>query len=126
MQQEQIAAAQEERQLETQQRHAAQSNRHVGGSVSPRKRSSPTYNRWQIEEENLENASGESVNTKSKNGESTNRLSDNIGKANKPTLVNGKGRRANFTGEMQSWDREYERSRRQFENGEGKYRPPGQ
>lgn len=119
-QQTQIEAQQDHRQLDPQQRHAAQSNRHLGGSVSIRKLSSPTYKPWPArdgerkarEQQERQRQINQLVQRKSRQGE----------QANAPE---GQRQHQSHT-DLPSSAREYERSRRQFENSEGKYGTPGQ
>lgn len=123
----QIEPQQEQRQLDPQQRRAAQSNRHVGGSVSIRKLSSPTYKPSQTEEKNRIATEGE--HRGSEQQEQQRQINQQVPRkycqgeqANAP-----KGQRQHQSHtEVSSSAREYERSRRQSENGEGKYGTPGQ
>jgi len=124
----QIEAQQEQRQLDRQQRHAAQSNRHVGSSVSTRKLTSPTYNRWQIEEKNRIAREGERRGREQQEQERqiNQQVQQKYRQGEQANAREWQRREHQFHTGAPSSAREYERSRRQFENGEGKDRTPGQ
>jgi hypothetical protein len=105
----------QQQQVQAQHRQAAQSNRHVGGGVSPHKRSASTHNQWQIEEQNrIANENERRKREYQEQDEAYRKRTDAINHQNQANEVKAENARRQREHEswqqyMQSSEREYQR-----------------